>query len=186
MVVVVLSFLVVLLFLVVLVCVGLCCYGGCVLVLGWCCCAVVVGVVGVGVVGVVVVVVGGGVGAPHASSHLGTIASDTPPGCHGVRRHAGGAATDRIMAMLARTVLLSVAVTHAPLGTLGVLADFECAWRPELRAQHPAGHGAWPTQLRSRRASIDKSFNRVGPTSGCFAGRPKGGLGRTAADGEMG
>ena len=78
-----------------------------------------------------------------------------------------------------------LSITHAPLGTLGVLADFECAWRPELRAQHPAGHGARPTQLRSRRASIDKSFNRVGPTGGCFAGRPKGGLGRTAADGEM-
>ena len=39
---------------------------------------------------------------------------------------------------------------------------------------------------RLRNTSIDKSSNRVGPAGGCFAGRPNGGLGRTAADGEMG
>ena len=42
---------------------------------------------------------------------------------------------------------------------------------------------AWsPTNAAALEESLNKSFNTVGPTGGCFAGRPKG---RLAADGEM-
>ena len=48
-------------------------------------------------------------------------------------------------------------------------------------------HSIQPGMEPGQRSCARKgeSFNRVGPTGGCFAGRPKGGLGRTAADGEM-